>query len=44
MINRLRAGLSRLGEADADDIVGGLGLFALPFLVLAIGALLDGGL
>lgn len=44
MLPRLKAGLDRLESGPAADVIGAVLVFALPAIVLAIGALVDGGL
>lgn len=44
MLSRLKAGLDRLNETRAADVIGLVGVFALPVIVLKVGALIDGGM
>ena len=44
MLPRLKAGLARPTPDVLDDILGAVAVFALPVIMLAIGALLDGGM
>lgn len=44
MLAKLKAGLCRFEETREADVIGVLAVFALPILMLCIGALLDGGL
>lgn len=44
MLSRLKAGLDRFDETREADVVGLIGVFALPLIVLFFGALFDGGM
>jgi hypothetical protein len=44
MLLRLKAGLDRFEDSPTGALIGAAVVFVLPVLVLAIGALVDGGL
>jgi hypothetical protein len=44
MLAKLKAGLDRLDEKRAADVIGAAFVFALPVLTLAVGAILHRGL
>jgi hypothetical protein len=43
-LRRILAACRRLDDERIDAILGAAFVFALPFIVLAIGAVIDGGL
>jgi len=43
-LRRLLAACRRLDRDEIDDVLGVIFVFALPVLVLALGALIDGGM
>jgi hypothetical protein len=44
MLPRLKAGLDRFEDTPAAAVIGAALVFALPVIVLAIGALVGGGM
>jgi hypothetical protein len=44
MLAKLKAGLDRFEDTREADVIGLAAVFAIPVLVLVIGAMLDGGM